>query len=365
MKNRKKRKHRMWMRKIFQERPQKGLFNILVKDLILYDNEYFFRNFRMNPQTLEMLLSWVAPYISKSSLRRAVATAEERLCIALRYLVTGDAQITIASSFRLSPTTVGRIIKETCSAIWNVIREKGYLAAPSSQEEWLKISSDFFKLWNFPHCLGTIDGKHVLIQSPARSGSMYFNYKKTFSIVLLAICNATYEFTLVDIGGSGRQSDGGIYNNSKIGDAIENNTLSFPYPSPINGYDETIMFPYTFVADEAFAMKPHMMRPYPRRNELDRTETMFNYRLSRARRVIENSFGILASRFRIFRRPIIADVENAKLITKATVALHNLLMKLQSKTDNFTYCPEEYIDRETVNERILGNGETKLLIIKE
>ena len=58
----------------------------MVKDLKLFDSEYFFQSFRMSSQTFEVILSWVGPFISKSSLRRAVATAEERLCIALRYL---------------------------------------------------------------------------------------------------------------------------------------------------------------------------------------------------------------------------------------------------------------------------------------
>ncbi|XP_065675590.1 uncharacterized protein LOC136091806 [Hydra vulgaris] len=292
----------MWMRRIFMERSRKGLFNVLVKDLKLFDSVYFFQSFRMSSQTFEILLSWVAPFISKSSLRRAVATAEERLCIALRYLVTSDAQITIAISFRMSPTTIGKIIIETCKVILNVICKKGYLLAPSSQKEWLEISFEFDERWNFPHCLGAIDGKYVIIQSPVRSGSMYFNYKKTFSIVLLATCNAKYEFTLVDIGGSGRQSDGGIYNNSKVGSAIDNNLLNFPDPSCISSYSKSITFPYTFLADEAFALKPHMMRPYPRRTNLDKTEIVFNYRLSRGKRVIENSFGVLASIFQIFRR---------------------------------------------------------------
>ena len=64
---------------------------------------------------------------------------------------------------------------------------------------WLDIAIKFHNKWNFPHCLGAIDGKHI-IQAPPRSGSTFFNYKKSFSIVLLAVCNDNYEFTLPDIG---------------------------------------------------------------------------------------------------------------------------------------------------------------------
>ena len=194
------------------------------------------------------------------------------------------------------------------------------------------------------------------MQAPSRSGSTYFNYKKSFSIVLLAICNAKYEFTLVDIGDAGRQSDGGVYSSSKLGRAIESNILDFPNPEHLPGYDQTNIFPYVFVADEAFGLKPHMMRPYPRRNDPSESETIFNYHLSRARRVIENSFGILASRFRIFRRPIIASVENVKFVTKAAVSLHNFLIKEQSiNTGNYAYCPVDFVDQESARGQIPGN----------
>jgi len=56
----------------------------------------------------------------------------------------------------------------------------GYVNARHSGAE--KIALDFEYLWKFPHCLGAIDGKHVLLQVPANSGSLYFNYKKTFSL---------------------------------------------------------------------------------------------------------------------------------------------------------------------------------------
>ena len=86
------------------------------------------------------------------------------------------------------------------------------------------------------------------------------------------------------------------------------------------------------------------MKPYPGQN-LNEEERIFNYRLSRGRRIIENTFGIAASRFRIFRRPIIAKVSTVKQIKKAVVALHNFLMATRSVEDACNYCPFNYIDR--------------------
>ena len=81
-----------------------------------------------------------------------------------------------------------------------------------------------------PHCLGAIGGKHIIMQAPARSGSNFFNYKKTHSFVLLAVCNADYSFILVDVDDSGRNSDGGVFKSSAIGYAIDNGPLHIPDP---------------------------------------------------------------------------------------------------------------------------------------
>ena len=107
--------------------------------------------------------------------------------------------------------------------------ENEFIKAPCSEPEWPNISKAFEVEWNFPNCLGAIDGKHVVIQAPPRSGSSYFNYKKTFSIVLMAICNAKYEFTLVDIGDTARESDGSVFAASKIGDAINNKNCKYQH----------------------------------------------------------------------------------------------------------------------------------------
>lgn len=125
----------------------------------------------------------------------------------------------------------------------NFFREQQAL---DSEEEWLRISEGFESEWNFPNCLAAIDGKHVVMQAPPRSGSSYFNYKKTHSIVLMAICNSKYESTLVKIGDSSRESDGSVFAAGGIGNTIINNSLNFPY---------------VVVGDEAFPLKGNSMKP--------------------------------------------------------------------------------------------------------
>jgi len=77
--------------------------------------------------------------------------------------------------------------------------------------------------------VGAIDGKHIVIQAPDNSGSIYFNYKKAFSLVLLALVDGNYRFSVVDIGAYGKQSDGGIFAASALGRGLQKgsyNTLN-------------------------------------------------------------------------------------------------------------------------------------------
>ena len=128
----------------------------------------------MTPTKLEELWSLVAPKIENSSVRREKIDPEQRLCVTLRYLLTGDARVTIAASYRISPTSIGMIIKETTCEIWDVLLEKGYLQPPQSSKDWVNISRGFENRWNYPHCVGALDGKHAATQAPSRSGLLFF-----------------------------------------------------------------------------------------------------------------------------------------------------------------------------------------------
>ena len=216
----------------------------------------------------------------------------------------------------------------------------------------MEISRGFDTLWNFPHCLGAIDGKHIAIQAPTRCGSEFYNYKGFHSIVLMAVCDATYKFTVVNIGDSGSHSGGGVFANSAFGKALNNNLLSLPEASLLGNGTEPV--PYCFVADAAFPLKKNLMRPYPGQ-QLPEDKRGFNYRLSRVRRVIENSFGILSARWRIFKRPIISSVENAVLYTKTACSLHNFLQTNYSES----YCPSTLVDLEKEGSICLGSWKTE------
>lgn len=199
------------------------------------------------------------------------------------------------------------------------------MAVPTT-DEWRLIAQRFEERWNFPLCCGALDGKHVVLKAPANSGSQFFNYKGTFSLVLLAVVDAEKCFRVIDVGGYGRTSDGGILANSAFGQALRSGTLQLPADLPLPGADHRGPQPHVFVADEAFPLQKNLMRPFPGRN-LPRERRVFNYRLSRARLVVENAFGILSSQWRMYRRAIEVHPEVAEKCVRATCVLHNFLRK--------------------------------------
>ena len=74
-----------------------------------------------------------------------------------------------------------------------------------------------------------------------------------------------YRFTLIDLGGLGRQSDGGVFSNSSFGTALEDGQMGLPSPSCLPGTTEPEL-PYVMVGDEAFPLRNYLLRPYPGHN---------------------------------------------------------------------------------------------------
>lgn len=236
-----------------------------------------------------------------------------------RYLASGNTFVDLHHAFRLGVTTIREIVRRVCSSIWNVL--KGECLPEPTKTDWLRIAEDFECRANFPNCLGSVDGKHVRIVKPANSASIYYNYKKYFSIVLMAVCDANYTFIYVDVGSYGKCADSTIFEQSVLYRRILSNTMDLPEDTPISNENPTPM-PFVFVADDAFSLSHRVMCPYVGQR-LDNKKKIFNYRLSRARRFVECSFGIMASKWRIFHRPLNVDVGFAIDIVKACCILHN------------------------------------------
>ena len=209
-------------------------------------------------------------------------------------MATGDTYKTIGFSYRIGKSTIVKIIPEVCEALWHRLQPV-FMPVPK-QDDWTEIADGFLNRWQFPNCIGAIDGKHVLIQAPPNSGSMYFNYKHTFSVVLMALVDYMYCFTVIDVGAYGSCSDGGIFARTDLGKSLERNSLELPPDKCLPGAHDIGELPHVIVGDEAFPMKRNLMRPYPGRN-LEDDKRIFNYRLARARRIVENAFGLLASCF--------------------------------------------------------------------
>lgn len=204
---------------------------------------------------------------------------------------------------------------------------------PTTQDEWNKIADDYYTQWQFPNCLGALDGKHITIRCPKNSGSLNFNYKHTFSVVLMALADAYFKLIYFDVGCKGRISDGGVFNRCSLFHAIENNSLNIPPPRRLP--NSNVVAPFVIVADDAFALRTYVMKPFNFRGQ-ERSEQIYNYRLSRARRMVESTFGMLASKFRLLRTTIELSEENVKSAVLAICSLHNWLTTIEPELNRET-----------------------------
>lgn len=164
--------------------------------------------------------------------------------------------------------------------------------------------------------------------------------KGFFSIVLFAVVDATYNFTYINVGCQGRISDGGVFNQTIFKQSLDNCAMNLPTPTPLPGREKPM--PYVFVGDEAFPLLENIMKPYSGHHDRGSNKRVYNYRLSRARRVVENVFGILTARFRVLRKPMLLKPDTVKSVTTTCVYLHNYLRS--STSSRIAYSPPGTFD---------------------
>ena len=272
MRRRIKRK-RVWVRKWLLNRPKYGMYEKLMNQL-RRQNVKSFRNFtRMEPSMFDQMVKDLTTKLKKrtTSYRKPLSPGL-KLAITLRYLVTRDSYKSLSYGFRVAPSTIVNIVLEVCQALYEHYHESAF-KCPTTAEEWTQVAQDFSDKWNFPHCCGGIDGKHVRIQAPPNSGSRYYNYKGFYSIIMSALVDANYKFMYVDV------SAWKSWAATKF-----TSTRWWLWCPLLSGWWWCIFIEK--LDDETTFKENH-----------DSSRAHFNYRLYRVRRIVENAFGILANRY--------------------------------------------------------------------
>ena len=317
-----KKKRRWWVRKWIVRRPLLGQYNRLFEELKIEDASSFKNFLRMDEFTFKEILHRVTPRIQKQdTFYRQALEPGLKLALTLRYLASGDSYHSLMYSFRVPHNTISKVVREVCEAFVEEYASE-LIEAPNTEEQWRRIAEKFQSRWNMPHCLGALDGKHIAIKCPANAGSMYYNYKGFHSIILMGLVDANYKFLWVDVGSNGSSGDAQVFNASELKEGFEEGYVNVPPPEPLPGDDKDT--PYYLVGDDAFQLRTWLMKPFSKR-QLEIFERIFNYRLSRARRIVENAFGILSHRFRCLLTTLQQYPKTVESIVLACICLHNLL----------------------------------------
>ncbi|XP_049785877.1 uncharacterized protein LOC126188326 [Schistocerca cancellata] len=182
--------------------------------------------------------------------------------------------------FLIPVSTISLIVPDVCRAIFDKLKRENYLKTPKTTSEWIHVAKGYEENWNFPHCIGALDGKHIVMQAPKDSGSYYYNYEHCHSVVLLALVDAIYKLLYMDVGCNGRVSDDGVFSTCVLFPALEQGHLDIPLPNPLPVKEKDT--PYGITEDDAFTMKSYLMKPYPFNNQPG-PNRVFNYRLFRTR----------------------------------------------------------------------------------
>ncbi|CAI6375453.1 unnamed protein product [Macrosiphum euphorbiae] len=136
------------------------------------------------------------------------------------------------------------------------------MAEPTTND-WLSIAKGYFEKTQFPNTVGAVDGKHIRIECPKSSGSLYYNYKHFFSLILMAICDSNYCFQIIDVGSFGKESDCNVFKTSTFGKKLYGDKLNFPPEQCLPNDELGSPQPFVLVADEAFALHKNLLRPFP------------------------------------------------------------------------------------------------------
>ena len=295
-----------------------------------FDDKRFKANFRITKGTFLYIFGELGDLLTRETICEEPVPPMTRLAVCLYRLARGDYLHTIGELVGLGTSTVSGIVQEMCCAmvnrLWKSFVEKNM---PKTLQEIKESMTTFDELWQFPYSFGAIDGCHLPIKCPKgglESAKEYHNFKNFYSIVLMAIVDAKSRFMWASSGYPGNSHDAIIFQLTDLYNKILNENY---LPAYCIQDSETEIYP-VLLGDSAFPFLPWLMKPYG--NAIPTKEQgYFNYRLSRARMVVEGAFGQLKGRWRILLRKNECYSETLKLMSLACIILHNMCIDLEDK----------------------------------
>ncbi|CAJ0953206.1 unnamed protein product [Ranitomeya imitator] len=323
---RRRSRRRFWLHPIVEVRESRGAYHCLFGELN-ENQEKYFEYTRMSQNSFRYLLRLVEGTISRqdTQLRKSISP-EEHLLVTLRFLATGETLRSLHFQFRIGVSTLSGIIADTCRALWDNLREE-FLPIPTT-ELWQANAQKFEQIdyisvikmhfgTNLP--AGRFGGRTAHAPAILEDGGAQGEDGRDPGRI-----GADCRFLAVDIGAFGHANDSRTFKESDMGRRLYDNNFNFPQPRPLPNTEGPAL-PFVVVGDEAFQMSGNLLKPYSSRG-LDRTKSIFNYRLSRARRTVECAFGILVSKWRILGSAINLKIETVDEVVKACVVLHNFII---------------------------------------
>ena len=188
--------------------------------------------------------------------------------------------------------------------------------------------NEFDEKLGFPQCAGVVDGTHIPIASPEECPADYFNRKGWHSILMQGMVDHLGRFTDIYIGWPGRVHDARVFVNSSLYLRGENGTLLPDWKQTIGGQE----VPLVVLGDPAYPLLSWLMKAFPDNGSLTAQQKTYNYRLSRARVVVEHAYGRLKGRWHCLLKRNDINVHDVPTVVAACCVLHNIC---ETRGENF------------------------------
>ena len=276
-------------------------------------------NFRMSRHTFYSLCRQMSPYIEGQSTRmRDPVEVDRQVALTLYYLADEGRMRKTANSFGLSRSSVSIIVRKVCRVICEHLGPQ-LIQLPRTEAEVKKKVAMFSSRYDFPQCLGAVDGTHIEIKQPTHNATDFVNRKSHFTINVQACCDCNCVFMDVVVKWSGSVHDARVFTNSTLNAKFKSGEIPSCLKRIVEDEDPIQVF---ILGDPAYPLLPYLMKEYANGGATQQ-EQYFGYRLCSARNVIECAFGRLKARFLALRRAMDINLEDLPTVIYACLVLHN------------------------------------------